>query len=379
MISGVNAEQAKDLFPNCKLKASVDKERVRRMGMDDFSKYWEATGGTLTVTLPEGETCQGISLSFKKETSPLVAEVMDEDGTWRTIGTYDEAHLHGYMPLEGLNGQNSFRIRVVDKKKTTKIARMNIWSAGELPRDEVQHWQDMDGEADLMLIVTHPDDDLIWFGGLLPTYAGEQGKKVIVVYIVGEPSDQRKNELLDGLWICGVKDYPVIGPFRDLGTKNEAAVVRAWGGEDAVPTFLTRLIRQYRPKVVVAQDESGEYGHKQHVAGVKAVVRSVTELAGDQTFDEASAQDFGVWTPKKLYLHMYRENELKMDWTQPLQAFGGETGESVSARAFKRHISQRKTHYHIYMSGRYDSQRLGLFFSTVGLDEAKNDLFEHIE
>ena len=34
----------------------------------------------------------------------------------------------------------------------------------------------------MLQIVTHPDDDLIWFGGLLPLYAGERGMNVLVAY-----------------------------------------------------------------------------------------------------------------------------------------------------------------------------------------------------
>lgn len=56
----------------------------------------------------------------------------------------------------------------------------------------------------------------------------------------------------------------------------------------------------------------------------------------------------------------------------------GRTGQEVAAEAFKKHISQQKTHDHIYMGGSYDSQRYGLYYSTVGLDVAKNDLFEHV-
>ena len=51
-------------------------------------------------------------------------------------------------------------------------------------------WQDLD-KAELMLLVAHPDDELLWFGGLLPTYAGQRGLKVQVVYAAA-PSPFRR-------------------------------------------------------------------------------------------------------------------------------------------------------------------------------------------
>lgn len=374
LIASASAEEAKDLFRECKVKATVNPGQVYRLPNEGYNTYWDGTGGALNVTLPEGKLCQGVSFSFKRSATPLIAETQDENGEWRRIGEYREDHLNGYIPL---NVENSFRIRAEDEQARLWLSRVMIWGEGELTA--AQQWQDMQGEADMMLIVIHPDDDLIWFGGLLPTYVGQQGKKALVVYVVGEPSDQRKNELLDGLWTCGVRDYPVIGPFKDLRNDHESVIVKRWGGEDAVPAFLTGLIRRYRPKVVVTQDIKGEYGHMQHIAGVKAVIRTVTELTGDPEFDAESAEQYGVFTPQKLYLHAYRENEVVMDWTQPLAAFGGQTGEKIAAKALRQHISQRASNYRVYMSGKFDSQRLGLYFTTVGPDEKKNDIFEHVQ
>ncbi|MBQ8080714.1 MAG: PIG-L family deacetylase [Clostridia bacterium] len=62
----------------------------------------------------------------------------------------------------------------------------------------------------MLLLSAHPDDELLWFGGTLPTYAGERGKQVQLVYLAHGDA-RRKNELLDGLWTCGVHAYPVIG------------------------------------------------------------------------------------------------------------------------------------------------------------------------
>ena len=93
----------------------------------------------------------------------------------------------------------------------------------------------------------------------------------------------------------------------------------------------------------------------------------------------ASAGEFGVFTPQKLYVHRYRKNEIFLDWEQPLSAFDGKTGAQVAREAFRKHVSQRNTHYTIFLSGPNDSRYLGLYFTTVGEDTEKNDVFEHVE
>ena len=59
------------------------------------------------------------------------------------------------------------------------------------------------------------------------------GKKVMVVYMVGGNSPKRKNELLDGLWTCGVRYYPEIGYFPDKGASSHDSVLRNWGEGEA--------------------------------------------------------------------------------------------------------------------------------------------------
>lgn len=109
------------------------------------------------------------------------------------------------------------------------------------------------------------------------------------------------------------------------------------------------------------------------------MIKAVTQASGDASYDTASAEAYGVYTPKKLYIHMWKENQITMDWEKPLKAFNGETSLAVARKAFKFHHSQQTGRYWISVKGKYDSRQLGLYWTTVGVDEAKNDLLEHID
>lgn len=369
---GAGAEDvARDIARDCAVSVSANEAEKSALYSVRFSGAWTcAPGDEITVDAPADQPAQGIMVSFLGDVPSLTVEAEGQ-----MIARYDAGMEIDYVPFSA--PASHFTVRIEDAPGTVSFDQLYVLSEGTLP-DWVQQWQRMDGPCDLMLIVTHPDDELLWFGGMIPTYAAEYGKKVMVVYLVGERA-LRRNELLNGLWICGDRYYPEIGRFPDGAAGSAAHCQAAWGGENAAPAYVTALIRKYRPRVVVTQDVNGEYGHVQHRVTVQAVIDAVTRLANDPAYDAASAEQYGVWQPDKLYLHLWPENQSVFDWRQPLSAFDGETGISVARRAFLAHVSQQNGRHKIADYGSTDCRKFGLYFSLVGPDESMNDLFEHIE
>ena len=92
-----------------------------------------------------------------------------------------------------------------------------------------------------------------------------------------------------------------------------------------------------------------------------------------------TVKTLGVWQVPKVYIHLWEENQLTMDWHQPLAAFDGLTAQEVARRAYACHTSQQQKQWAVLDGGIYDNSLFGLFSSTVGPDVEKNDLFEHLE
>ena len=141
--------------------------------------------------------------------------------------------------------------------------------------------------------------------------------------------------------------------------------------------MVTEWIRRFQPDVLLTHDLQGEYGHGAHRACADAVMHCV-EYAADAKKYPRSAQKYGTWDTPKCYIHLWKENVIDMDWRQPLEAFGGKTGFDVAAEGFRCHKSQQKTDYHVEDWGPWDSSLFGLFRTTVGPDEEKNDFFENL-
>lgn len=364
-------DAARDITRECAISVSANEAEKNVLYSVRASGAWTcAQGDTVTVTTPAGDPAQGIMVTFLGDVPALTVEAEGQ-----VIARYDAGIEIDYVPFSV--PAFHFTVRIEDAPGPVEFDQLYVFSQGTLP-DWVQQWQQMDGPCDLMLIATHPDDELLWFGGMIPTYAAEYGKKVMVVYLVGEKA-VRRNELLNGLWICGDRYYPEIGRFPDDGIDSIPHCQAAWGGEDAAPAYVTAMIRKYRPRVVVTQDINGEYGHVHHLVTVQAVIDAVTNLANDPSYDAASAEQYGVWQPDKLYLHLWPENQSVFDWRQPLSAFDGDLGIFVARRAFQAHVSQQNGRHDVVDYGGTDCRKFGLYFSLVGPDENMNDLFEHID
>ena len=94
---------------------------------------------------------------------------------------------------------------------------------------------------------------------------------------------------------------------------------------------------------------------------------------------------------QKLYLHLYNENEIVMNYDVPLQAFEGKTAYEVSCEGFACHKSQHWTWFYKWIYGSeadpytkasqiktYSPCKFGLYYTNVGVDEIGGDFMENV-
>ena len=256
-----------------------------------------------------------------------------------------------------------------------QIAEVTLYSEGTLP-DGVYDWLPPQKKADLLVVSAHCDDELIYFGGTIPYYAGEKKLAVQVVYMANADR-ARVDEALNGLWHAGVRNAPVFLPLKDAYTETLRLALLNWGEEETTG-MLVGLIRRFQPEVIVSHDLNGEYGHGAHRATAHCLFNAVP-LAADAAEFPDSAAKYGAWQAQKLYLHLYPENQITMDWNKPLAAFGGKTALMVANEAYHMHVSQLEYHKDVAEGGDYSSLLFGLAYTAVGADVEKNDFLEHID
>ena len=256
-----------------------------------------------------------------------------------------------------------------------QIAEVTLYSEGALP-DDIHDWQPPLDKADLLVVSAHCDDELIFFGGTIPYYAGERKLAVQVVYMANGDR-ARVDEALNGLWYAGVRNAPVILPLKDAYTETLRLALLNWDEQEAM-RLLVEQIRRFQPEVIVTHDLNGEYGHGAHMATATLMINAVPQAADETAFSDSAAV-YGAWQTQKLYLHLYPDNQITMDWNKPLDAFDGMTALEAANEAYHMHVSQLEYHSDVYGDGDYSSLLYGLALTAVGQDVAKDDFFEHID
>ena len=391
--SAALAEEAQDLTDQCKFSASPGKFKLTRMYDRDYRTAYmsdKQKAPYVELTAPKGSPIHSLYVCFAhKNLIPWELQAK-RGGKWETVYESAGNYAHEYVTLA--DGESALRIRARAEKQAQMIVNeIFAFGPGEAP-SFVQLWEPTPEKADLMVIAAHPDDEILFFGGAIPTYAAERGLSVVVVYVTnGTTKDgitSRRSELLNGLWEMGVRQYPVVNNFDDLYSAKLEKGYDIWGKTKTLQ-FFTRLYRQYKPEVVITHDVNGEYGHGAHRVCADAAQRCIAMAADANTYADTASQ-YGVWQVKKLYLHLYSQGAVEMDWDQPLAALNGRTGFQTALDAYAWHVSQHDAGQKNKTTGKYElftveprdsdysCYRFGLAYTAVGPDTAMNDFLENI-
>jgi N-acetyl-1-D-myo-inositol-2-amino-2-deoxy-alpha-D-glucopyranoside deacetylase len=183
-----------------------------------------------------------------------------------------------------------------------------------------------------MVVHAHPDDEAIGTGGTLARYGAEGVRTVLVTATLGEEgeivvpdwntpefkarlAEVRREELNQAVALLGIDHLEILG-YRDSGMagteSNSHPDCFNMADPDEAAGRLVRLVRAYRPQVLVSYNAFGGYGHPDHIACHKATV-----AAFDASGDPARYPDAGVpWEPLKLYYTNSPRRLFQTAWEQ---------------------------------------------------------------
>lgn len=368
------AKEPVHITKKCKIK--VTKGSVE--SVTDTSENTSWNSGKMTIFLPDDRIADGILIKWHKVENNYTLKSYSSDGDLLDEYDGDSGYnmLHKYYELS----EDAVKV-VINLKKTAEnngICTLRVYERDKVGVS-VERWQaPKEDECDLMVISAHRDDELLFFGGTIPYYQQVKGKNVYTVYMSGRDR-LRIREALAGQWSMGNTTYPIFMNFPGGYHDGVNGTLNAWGGEDYVLERLVEKIRKYKPEVIVTHDINGEYGHPTHKT-TSYIIQKAVKLAADKSKYKSSARDYGVWQVKKVYLHLYGENKVTMNWKESAAELDGKTPFQVACVAYDKHISQ---HGSWSMTSKkvtkYPNNKYGLVYSKVGKDKNKNDFFENID
>jgi LmbE family N-acetylglucosaminyl deacetylase len=165
----------------------------------------------------------------------------------------------------------------------------------------------------LMMVIAHPDDE---DGGVLTLES--RGKGVHALLMTLTRGEGGQNELGSGLFdtlgvlrtleqLASDRYYGVDQRFSrvaDFGfSKNPQETFQKWGGHDVALADIVRVIREFRPDVLIARfSGTPRDGHGHHQASAILTKEAFRAAADPNRFPEQMKEGLQPWQAKKLYL-----------------------------------------------------------------------------
>jgi N-acetyl-1-D-myo-inositol-2-amino-2-deoxy-alpha-D-glucopyranoside deacetylase/mycothiol S-conjugate amidase len=180
-------------------------------------------------------------------------------------------------------------------------------------------------EKRLMFVGAHPDDESFGMGGTLAKYALEGARAAYACATRGEvgsadpehlqgfdtPADMRWAELTCAAKALGLAEVFHLG-YRDSGMPgspdNHHPEALAAAPLEEATARVVKVLRTFKPQVVVTFDPIGGYRHPDHIAIHNATVRAFP-LAGDAHYQPELGP---AHAPQKLYYHVFDKRWLKL-------------------------------------------------------------------
>ena len=268
-------------------------------------------------------------------------------------------------------------VRMTVLKGSGDMSELFVYDEHQIPPKAIV-WEEPLDSADIMLVETHGNDDCLIFGAVLPTYF-DRGYKVHVVDL-GCDTIGRQRESSAGSYHLGLRTFKTFFEFTDYHTNNYKTYTDDWLNRTPDPyELLTAEIRRVRPQVIVTHDiENGDNTDGSHKLTAEITKQCVEYAADPERFPE-SAEQYGTWQVKKLYMHLAQENPITIDIDTPLASFDGKTAYELSLEAITLwHGGDDTGSIRAVRSRRLSPCDYGLVFSTVGEDVRKNDFLENI-
>ncbi|NLI53393.1 MAG: phosphodiester glycosidase family protein [Clostridiales bacterium] len=304
-----------------------------------------------TVTFLPDASAQALLLDWYDAPASYAVSQRSADGGTLREETIADGQLRRLVSLDAACTKI-----VLTFESAGSLGGVSAYAADEPLPDGVIALQPAPERADLLIVSAEPGMEFLQFGAVLPTYAREKGVASAVLYVSDYGKRARAYEALAGLTDAGYATYPIFGGFT-CDNYDSYKIAAAGFVKQTLTEYLEGQFNALQPKVIVTHATADVSGaHSLTAECVLAAAQNCTSVEKVYVYGETEGT-----TPTVI------------DMNAPLNAYDGKTAAEVASSAYALHASRRVFHQQIDASGAFT-----LAYTTVGEDEANDDLLEHI-
>ena len=316
-------------------------------------------GESLTITFPEGTRADYLYFDFYEIPQSYELVFLDADGN--TLKRNPTGEIRGVQQLIPVDYDDAASAVL---KATDKTMVLSEWFA--CTSAFVPPFSDTNEHADVLIVMNKPGDELELFGGLLAQLAGEHGLSVQVVYMT-KVDGFHMHQCIDVLRGMGVTRLPVFRNGRANTIRSDSAVYSAFGAHLELLRQFTKLIRSLQPKLILTPNRS-----RDQESYTDSVIAELVITSAEYAADGKHYPDSEPFAPSKVY-SLCEDDGTTVSMEDPLYGFDGATAAEIADALHELYLEER-----IMMRKLPTTVHFMLEQSTVGADEARNDLLEHL-
>ncbi len=169
----------------------------------------------------------------------------------------------------------------------------------------------------LLCVFAHPDDEVFCAGGTIAKYAAEGHEVMVVSATRGDAGQIRDAKIATRRTLGKVREQELIMSCRHLGTQHALCLDYGDGTLNTLDIQvliedIIKIIREYRPEVVITFGPDGAYGHPDHIVIGEATTLACALAANADQFPTQIESGLQPHAPVRLYHSYFPRSRLLM-------------------------------------------------------------------
>lgn len=176
-------------------------------------------------------------------------------------------------------------------------------------------YQQQSKPSRILGVFAHPDDEVFVAGGTFAKYAAEGSEIMVVSATKGQAGQIRDAAIATRRTLGAVRERELHRSSCHLGVRHSVCWDYGDGtlqqlDRDVLVRDVVRVMREFRPDVVLAFGPDGGYGHPDHIAMSLATTEAVRRAGAPDAFPEQIAVGLTPHRPERYYQSYFPSSRL---------------------------------------------------------------------